>query len=106
MNELIKYKNGALVLDVQVSPEEETIWLTQAQMATLFGVNSQAITRHIQNIYNQDELSEISTCSKMVQVQNKDVSYDIMVNESPFHNNEPCLYKHIIETRVRKKLED
>ena len=38
--------------------------------------------------------------------QNKDVSYDIMVNESPFHNNEPCLYKHIIETRVRKKLED
>ena len=47
MNELIKYKNGALVLDVQVSPEEETVWLTQAQMAKLFEVNSQAITRHI-----------------------------------------------------------
>ena len=69
MNELIKYKNGALVLDVQVSPEEETVWLTQAQMAKLFGVNSQAITRHIQNIYKQDELNEVSTCSKMEQVQ-------------------------------------
>lgn len=69
MNELIKYKNGALVLDVQVSPEEDTVWLTQAQMAKLFGVNSQAITRHVQNIYSQDELDEISTCSKMEQVQ-------------------------------------
>ena len=37
MNELIKYKNGTLVLDLQVSPEEETVWLTQAQMAKLFG---------------------------------------------------------------------
>lgn len=69
MNELIKYKNGALVLDVQVSPEEETVWLTQAQMAKLFGVNSQTITRHIQNIYSQEELGENSTCSKMEQVQ-------------------------------------
>lgn len=34
--------------------------------------------------------------------QNKDVSYDIMVDRSPFHNNEPCLYKHIIETKIRK----
>lgn len=34
--------------------------------------------------------------------QNKDVSYDIMVENSPLHNNEPCLFKHIIESELRK----
>ena len=34
--------------------------------------------------------------------QNNDVSYDIMVDRSLFHNNGPCLYKHIIESKVRK----
>jgi len=34
--------------------------------------------------------------------QNKDVSYDIMVEESPLHNGGPCLYKHLIETRLHK----
>lgn len=64
MNELIKYKNGALVLDVQVSPEEETVWLTQAQMARLFSVDRTRITRHINNIYKDGELNEKGTCAK------------------------------------------
>ena len=64
MNELIKYKNGALILDVQVSPEEETVWLTQAQMAKLFSVDRTRITRHINNIYKDGELSEKETCAK------------------------------------------
>ena len=34
--------------------------------------------------------------------QNKDVSYDIMVENSPLYNNEPCLFKHIIESKIRK----
>ena len=67
--EVIKYKNGALVLDVQVSPEEETVWLTQDQMSVLFGVNSQAISKHISNIYKQEELKQDSTCSILEQVQ-------------------------------------
>lgn len=32
--------------------------------------------------------------------QNKEVSYDIMVNNSPLHDNGPCLFKHIIETQI------
>ena len=34
--------------------------------------------------------------------QNNDVSYDIMVNKSSLHNNGPCIFKHIIESKIRK----
>lgn len=60
MNELIKYKNGALVLDVQVSPEKETVWLTQAQMEKLFDVKHATISYHISNIYGTGELENTS----------------------------------------------
>ncbi len=48
---------------------DETIWLTQKAMAELFGVNSQAITKHLKNIYEEGELVKDRTCSKMEQVQ-------------------------------------
>ena len=62
--EVIKYKNGALVLDVQVSPEEDTVWLTQRQMAELFNVDRTRITRHINNIYKDHELEPKNTCAE------------------------------------------
>ena len=68
-NEIIKFVNGDLQLDVTVSPNEETVWLTQKQTAELFDVKSQAITRHLKNIYNDEELFKEATCSKMEQVQ-------------------------------------
>lgn len=34
--------------------------------------------------------------------QNNDVSYDIMVEKSPLYDNGPCLFKHIIESKIRK----
>ena len=68
-NEIIKFVNGDLQLDVTVSPNEETVWLTQKQMAELFDVKPQAITRHLKNIYNDEELLKEATCSKMEQVQ-------------------------------------
>ena len=68
-NEIIKFVNGDLQLDITVSPNEETVWLTQKQMAELFDVKSQAITRHLKNIYNDEELFKEATCSKIEQVQ-------------------------------------
>lgn len=68
-NEIIKFVNGDLQIDVIISPNEETVWLTQKQMAELFDVKSQAITRHLKNIYNDEELFKETTCSKMEQVQ-------------------------------------
>jgi len=49
--------------------EEETVWLTQAQMATLFGVDRTVIVKHIGNIYKTKELEEILTCAKNAQLQ-------------------------------------
>jgi len=59
--------DGQARLDVHL--DGETVWLTQAQMAELFGVGPQAITRHIGNIYDKGELTPEATCSKMEQVR-------------------------------------
>lgn len=61
--------NGNLELDFTASLDKDTVWLTQKQMAELFDVKSQAITRHLKNIYNDEELFKEATCSKMEQVQ-------------------------------------
>lgn len=60
-------KNGAIAL--RAGALSETLWATQAQMAAIFDVNPQAITKHLKNIYAQSELLKKATCSKMEQVQ-------------------------------------
>ena len=59
--------------DVKVNAvlRDRTLWLTQKAMAGLFGVRSQAITKHLKNIYATGELQAASTCSKMEQVQDE-----------------------------------
>lgn len=48
---------------LEVKVERETVWLTQEQIAALFGVKRPAITKHIRNIFGTQELEEISVCS-------------------------------------------
>lgn len=62
-NEIIKFVNGDLQLDVTVSPDNETVWLSQKQMAELFIKDRRTITRHIQNIFKSEELDKNSVCS-------------------------------------------
>ena len=62
-NEIIKFVNGDLELDVTVSPDNETVWLSQKQMAELFNKDRRTITRHIQNIFKSEELDKNSVCS-------------------------------------------
>lgn len=54
---------------VNVHYINNTFWLTTKAMADLFDVNTQAITKHLANIYDEEELDRDSTCSKMEQVQ-------------------------------------
>ena len=61
--ELIKFEDGDFSLDVNVSPNEDTVWLTQEQIAELYERDRKTITRHIQNIYNDFELEQQSVCS-------------------------------------------
>lgn len=63
--EIVKFNNDSVEIDVTVSPLEETVWLTQEQIALLFNVNVPAINKHIRNIISENELEESSTISKM-----------------------------------------
>ena len=60
-------EDGQTQIDVRL--ENETVWLTQAQMAELFETDRTSIVRHINNIYKVDELDRESTCAKIAQVQ-------------------------------------
>ena len=51
------------VVKLEVRLDEETVWLTQAQIAMLFGTKRPTITKHLNNIYNSGELERNSTCS-------------------------------------------
>ena len=59
--------DGKTQIDVRL--ENETVWLTQAQMAELFETDRTSIVRHINNIYRVDELEREATCAKIAQVQ-------------------------------------
>lgn len=78
------YKSEDENLSVNAYIKDETIWLTQKSMSELFGVNPQAITKHLQNIYNEGELEQAATCSKMEQVQ--DESGRVVRRETLFYN--------------------
>ena len=60
-------EDGSISLDTKL--ENDTIWLTQKQMAELFGVKIPAINKHLNNIYNEGELDKISTVSILEIVQ-------------------------------------
>ncbi len=64
---LYETKDGKINIDVIL--KDETIWLTQKSMAELFNVEQPAISKHLINIYNEEELSKDSTYSKMELVQ-------------------------------------
>ena len=67
--ELIKFKDSGFELDVNVSPEEETVWLPKDDIGLLFGRDRSVITKHINNIYKEGELIREATCAKNAQVQ-------------------------------------
>ena len=61
-NQIVVYQpNETMRLDVRL--EDETVWLTQEQIASLFGTKRPAITKHLSNIYKSGELEREGTCS-------------------------------------------
>ena len=61
-SEIIIYQNPDGNIKIDVRLEEETVWLTQAQMAALFGKGRTTITEHIQNVFAEGELDEKLVC--------------------------------------------
>ncbi len=70
-NEIVVYQpNETIRLEVAI--QDETVWLTQAQIADLFGTKRPAITKHLANIYRDGELDENGTCSILEHMGNVD----------------------------------
>lgn len=63
---IIVYEDGEI--ELRVSVEQETIWLSTEDIASLFGVKRPAIVKHIGNIYKNEELMQNSTCSILEQL--------------------------------------
>ena len=81
-NEIILFENQDVKLEVNV--KDDTVWLSQQQMAELFDSSRTNIIEHINNIYSDGELDKISTCQDFRQVR-KEGKRDV-VRSIPFYN--------------------
>lgn len=79
--EIILFKADDIELQVKITPDEETVWLTQDQMAELFDKDRSVIGRHISNIFKEGELEE-------------DTSVQIL-HGSNFENHRPPQYYNL-----------
>ena len=66
-NEIIIFENQDVKLEVNM--KEDTVWLSQQQMAELFKTTRTNIIEHINNIYKDEELDKESTCQDFRQVR-------------------------------------
>ena len=69
-NQIVVYQTADNQTQIDVHMENETVWLTQAQMAELFQKDRTVISRHIRNVFNEGELEEQSTCAKFAHMGN------------------------------------
>lgn len=81
-NEIVLFENQNVKLEVNM--KDETVWLSQQQMALLFNSSRTNIIEHINNIYSEEELDKVSTCQNFRQVQ-KEGKRNIARN-IPFYN--------------------
>ena len=70
-NQIIIYQTEDGQTQIDVRLDNETVWLTQKQIAELFGTKRPAITKHLKNIYASEELDEGSTCSILEHMGNE-----------------------------------
>ena len=68
-SEILIYQNSDGNIKIDVRLEEETVWLTQDQMAALFGKGRSTVAEHIVNVFEESELEQIRTCRKFRQVR-------------------------------------
>ena len=75
---LIKFEDGDFSLDVKVSPNEDTVWLTQQQISDLYGRDISVISRHIKNIMYEKECTESNLQKMQIPFSDKPVVlYDL-----------------------------
>ena len=94
---------------LEVLLEDETVWLSQSQMAELFMTTPQNVTLHIGNIYKEEELPRNSTCKESLQVQKEGKrvvrrKQEVVCHyEDERHYSNPIAEQHV---KVRKNIND
>ena len=91
-------------VQIDVKLENETVWLSQQQMAMLFVTDRTSILRHINNIYKSGELEETSTCAKIAQVRLEGKRY--VERTIPFYNLDMALMCDIRITAKSTKISE
>ncbi len=79
-NNIIFYNDEEGQTKIEVIMQDENVWLNTESLTKLFKIDRTGITKHINNIYKDEELDENSTCAKIAQVQkegNRNVTRDI-----------------------------
>lgn len=79
-SEILIYQNPDGNIKIDFRLEEETVWLTPEQMATLFGKGRSTVTEHIANVFEEGEMEQNRTCRKFRQVRqegNREVEREI-----------------------------
>ncbi len=103
--EILIYQSDDGLTNIEVTVQDETVWLTQQQMAALFQTSRTNVVEHIKHIYDEGELDEVSTCRKFRQVRregNREVA-----REMPFYNLDMIIslgyrVKSVIATNFRR----
>ena len=103
--EIILYQSEDGLTKIDVRFEDETVWLTQQQMADLFQSSRSNIVEHIQHIYEEGELDEPSTCRKFRQVRTEGNRQ--VFRELPYYNLDMIIsigyrVKSMIATQFRR----
>ena len=83
-DQIIIYQTDDGQMQIDVRMENETVWLSQQQMAELFQTDRSVIVRHIKNIYKSGELEENPTCAFFAQVQTE--GKRMVTRNIPFFN--------------------
>jgi prophage maintenance system killer protein len=79
-NPIAVFEDGEFHLNVRVDKDNDTVWLSQKDMALLFGVNIPIVSKHISDIFRSKELDSMTTCSKMELLGSSNVSGKKVVN--------------------------
>ena len=103
--EIILYQTDDGLTKIDVRFEDETVWLTQQQMAELFQSSRSNIVEHIQHIYEEGELDEAATCRKFRQVRSEGSRQ--VTRELPYYNLDMIIslgyrVKSLTATRFRQ----
>ena len=103
--EIILYQTEDGLTRIDVRFEDETVWLTQQQMADLFQSSRSNIVEHIQHIYEEGELDESATCRKFRQLRTEGSRQ--VTRELPYYNLDMIIslgyrVKSLTATRFRQ----